>query len=94
MRVAENPERILLSEIDLGDDWMAWTVTDPKVALEPETEWEGANLAHQPSVRRFSMKPVRQLRDPTLFEDDGRSYLFYSTAGESGIDIAEIFWSV
>lgn len=90
--VGENPERILLSEIELGDDWMKWKTTDPKVVLEPETAWEGANLAHQPSVRGFSMKPVRQLRDPALLEAEGRSYLFYSVAGESGIAIAEIFW--
>jgi len=90
--VGENPERILLSEIELADDWVRWTATDPKVVLEPETAWEGANLAHQHSVRGFSMKPVRQLRDPALFEAGGRSYLFYSVAGESGIAIAEIFW--
>ena len=90
--VGENPERILLSEIKLGDDWMKWEATDPRVVLEPETEWEGANLEHQPSVRGFSMKPVRQLRDPALFEADGRSYLFYSVAGESGIASAEILW--
>ena len=78
-------------EID-SDDWMKWTATDPRVVLEPDTDWEGANLTRQPSVRGFSMKPVRQLRDPALFETDGQSYLFYSVAGESGIAIAEIYW--
>jgi len=91
--VGENPERILLSEIELGGDWIKWTATDPKVVLEPDTDWEGANLAHESSVRGFSMEPVRQLRDPALFEIDGRSYLLYSVAGESGIAIAEIHWS-
>lgn len=90
--VGENPERILLSEIDLGDDWMKWKATEPRIVLEPETEWEGANLEHKPSVRGFSMKPVRQLRDPALFEVGEHSYLFYSVAGESGIAIAEIDW--
>lgn len=90
--VGQNPERILFSEIELGADWMKWTATDPKVVLEPDTEWEGANLAHESSVRGFSMEPVRQLRDPALFEIDGRSYLLYSVAVESGIAIAEIDW--
>jgi hypothetical protein len=32
-----------------------------------------------------------QLRDPAIFEDDdGRTYLLYSVAGESGIAIAEL----
>jgi beta-xylosidase len=31
------------------------------------------------------------LRDPAIFEDtDGRVYLLYSVAGESGIGIAEL----
>lgn len=90
--VGENPERILLSKIELGDDWMKWAATDPEVVLEPEMEWEGGNLAHEPSIRGFAIEPVRQLRDPALFESDGQSYLLYSVAGESGIAIAEIYW--
>jgi len=38
------------------------------------------------------MEQVRQLRDPALLETDGRTYLLYSVAGESGIAIAELFW--
>jgi hypothetical protein len=38
------------------------------------------------------MERVRQLRDPALFEEEGRTYLLYSVAGESGIAIAEIHW--
>ncbi len=90
--VGENPERILLSEIELSDNWMKWTATDPREVLKPETEWEGVNLAHEPSVRGFSMKPVRQLRDPALFDEDGRSYLLYSVAGESAVAIARVHW--
>ncbi len=90
--VGESPERILLSEIELGRDWMTWSATDPLVVLEPELDWEGADLARVPSVRGAAMEPVRQLRDPALFEDEGRSYLLYSVAGESGIAIAEVHW--
>ena len=33
---------------------------------------------------------VRQLRDPCVYEEDGRTYLLYSGGGESGIGIAEV----
>jgi hypothetical protein len=33
---------------------------------------------------------VRQLRDPAVFEEGGRTWLVYSVAGESGLAIAEI----
>jgi hypothetical protein len=90
--VGENPERILLSRIDLTRDWMTWSATEPVVLLEPEFDWEGANRPHEPSVRGRAMKPVRQLRDPALFETGDRTYLLYAVAGESGIAIAEIHW--
>ncbi len=96
-RLERSAEREELSRLQagfsLGDDWMTWTATKPVVVLEPETAWEGADLAHETSVRGFSMEPVRQLRDPALFEADGRSYLLYSVAGESGIAIGEIRWT-
>jgi hypothetical protein len=34
--------------------------------------------------------PVRQIRDPAIFEENGRTFLFYSTCGEQGIAAAEI----
>jgi hypothetical protein len=33
---------------------------------------------------------VNQLRDPAIFEENGRVYLLYAVAGESGIAIAEV----
>jgi hypothetical protein len=90
--VGEDPERILLSTIHLSPDWMTWKETTPVVVLEPDLEWEGAFLPPEPSVRGFAPGRVRQLRDPALYEEDGRTYLLYSVAGESGIAIAEIFW--
>lgn len=90
--VGENPERILVSEIIIKDDWMTWEESSPVVVLEPEFEWEGSNLPAEPSERGFAPVRVRQLRDPALFEEDGRMYLLYAVAGESGIAIAEIIW--
>lgn len=88
--VGDCPERILLSTIDLSMDWTAWRATQPVTVLEPTADYEGANLPPEPSVRGWSPEPVRQLRDPAIFREDGRTYLLYSVAGESGIAIAEI----
>jgi len=33
---------------------------------------------------------LNQLRDPTVYEENGRVYLLYAVAGESGIAIAEV----
>jgi hypothetical protein len=34
--------------------------------------------------------PVHELRDPAIYEEDGRLYLLYSVAGEQGIAIARL----
>ncbi len=88
--VGDTPERILLATIDLTPDWMDWMESEPVAVLEPTTEYEGVDLPLAPSVRGLSVEPVRQLRDPGLFEEDGTTYLLYSVAGEQGIAIAEI----
>jgi hypothetical protein len=36
------------------------------------------------------LQRVNQLRDPAIFEDDGRIYLLYAVAGEQGIAIGEL----
>ena len=84
------PERILLSTIDLRLDWMSWRAADPVDFLVPETEYEGADLASEPSERGSVHARARQLRDPCIFLDGGRTCLFYSVAGESGIALAEL----
>ena len=33
---------------------------------------------------------MQQLRDPCIFEEEGRTYLFYAIAGEMGIAMAEL----
>ena len=35
---------------------------------------------------------MNQLRDPAVYVEDGRTYLLYAVAGESGIAIAEVFF--
>jgi hypothetical protein len=84
------PERILVSRIDLRGDWTAWQPSPPEVVLEPEHEYEGADLPLAPSVRGISHPRMRELRDPAIYREDGRTYLLYTVAGESGIAIAEL----
>jgi hypothetical protein len=43
-----------------------------------------------PSRRGSINEPVNQLRDPAIFEEDGRVYLLYSVAGERGIALARV----
>ncbi len=88
--VGESPERILYATIDLTPDWSEWRESDPEVVLEPETEYEGADLPPAPSVRGAIMKRVRQLRDPAIYREGESTYLLYSVAGEHGIALAEL----
>ncbi|MEZ5367002.1 MAG: hypothetical protein R2748_32865 [Bryobacterales bacterium] len=90
-QVGTAPESIQLSTIDLSKPWMEWKETPPVEVLRPERDWEGANQPVEPSMRSVAYGPVNQLRDPAIFEEDGRVYLLYAVAGESGIAIAEVF---
>jgi hypothetical protein len=88
--VGDTPERILVSRIELSDDMSEWCESPSDTVIEPKADYEGADLPLEPSVRGWSRDRVRQLRDPAIFEEDGRVYLLYSVAGEAGIAIAEV----
>jgi hypothetical protein len=89
-RVGDAPEHVLLSIVDLAGDWKSWRASEPIDVLYPELAWEGADLPVRPSVRDAINVRVRQLRDPAIFEERGRTWLLYAVAGESGIAIAEL----
>ena len=85
------------SSADLADDWTTWSESPPVVVLRPELDWEGADAPIEPSKRSTAYGHVNQLRDPAVFVDDGpegdgRSWLLYAVAGESGLALAEIDW--
>lgn len=89
--IGDAPERILRCRIDLTPDWKDWKTSAPEEVLRPETAYEGVNLPVKPSVAGAMKGPEHALRDPAIFVDtDGRVYLLYSVAGESGIAIAEL----
>jgi hypothetical protein len=89
-RVGDTPERILLSKIKLTDDWNSWTPTPPVTIAQPETSYEGADLPLTASKGGLYYGLVRQLRDPYVFEENGKWYLLYTTAGENAIGIGEL----
>lgn len=88
-RVGDAPERILLATVDLERDWVCWQDSEPIEVIRPEMDYEGIAHPVQPSTHGSAIE-VRQLRDPGIFEEDGRLYLFYSIAGEMGIAMAEL----
>lgn len=89
-QVGDAPERILLSRIDLSSDWRGWKEDAPVEILRPERVWEGAEAPLIPSARSTAYGQMNELRDPAIFEENGRVYLLYAVAGESGIAIAEL----
>ena len=89
-KVGDCPERILQSTIDLTPDWTQWKASEGSAVLEPEVEYEGADLPLEPSVSGLIMKRVRQLRDPGIFQEGDDTYLLYAVAGEQGIAIAKL----
>lgn len=89
-RVGDAPERLLLTPIPMEGDWRGWEAGEERELLRPEEPWEGAGLPLEPSIRGFIPVPVNQLRDPGVFEEDGRTYLIYSVEGERGLGLAQL----
>lgn len=88
-RKGDAPERIVALTVHLSDDWTQWVESEPIEVIQPEKDYEGIGYPNKPSNYGSAVK-VRQLRDPGIFQEDGRTYLFYSIAGEMGIAMAEL----
>jgi hypothetical protein len=88
--VADSPEHVLMSTIDLSSDWTSWRASPPVDVLQPETAYECADLPSAPSERGDVEGRVRQIRDLFVFEEGRKTVLFYSVCGEQGIAAAEI----
>ena len=89
-QIGDAPERIYAGQMDLTGDWNRWTLSGEHEVLRPELDWEGAReplLASEPGAVN---RPVNQLRDPGIFEDNGKIYLLYSGSGEAAIGLAEL----
>ena len=88
--IGDAPERVLVASVNLASDWTTWRASATRDVLTPEASYECVDLPNAPSASGDIDVPVRQIRDPFLFEDEGRVYLFYATCGEQGIAAAEI----
>ena len=80
----------MVSTMELHGDWAGWKATVPVEVLTPLTGYECADLSVKPSIAGDVKGRVRQMRDPALFQENGRVYLFYSICGEQGIAGAEL----
>ena len=89
-RTGDTPERIMLSTVRLSKDWATWVCSKAVEVIQPETDYEGIKYPLKTSTGGVAPKQARELRDPAIFEEDGRHYLFYSIAGEAGIAMAEV----
>jgi hypothetical protein len=88
-RVGDAPESIWMTHIHLSPAPKTWKAANPVKVLEPTLDYEGVRFPLEPS-RRGEAENVRQLRDPFVFREAGKSYLLYSVAGESGIALATL----
>jgi hypothetical protein len=88
-RIGDAPERIMVSTINLANGVKGRNLSEPVEVVRPEMPYEGT--AYPLIASGYgSATNVCQLRDPAVLEDHGKTYLFYSVAGESGIAVAEI----
>jgi hypothetical protein len=88
--IGDAPERMFVSTIDMTQKWEDWKVSAPVDVMQPEADYE---CVRQPIARSQVgdvAGDVRQIRDPHVLEDDGRTYLFYAICGEQGVAGAEI----
>jgi hypothetical protein len=88
--IGDAPERIMVTTMDLRGDWKQWKVSDAAEVLTPQTQYECPGLPNVPSEPGEIEGPARQLRDPAVFEENGKTYLFYSFCGEQGLGAAEL----
>jgi hypothetical protein len=89
-RVGDVPERILMCSVNMQLFWEEWVPSNAILVIEPEMDYEGSEYPLVHSGHGCAMN-VRQLRDPCVFHEDGRLFLFYTVAGEAGIAGAKVF---
>ncbi len=89
-RKGDSPERILVSAVDLTRPWETWQPGPERLVLRPELDWEAARAPVEPSSSGAVRGLVHQLRDPGIYEEDGRLYLLYSGSGERALGIARL----
>jgi len=89
-RMGDKPEIILMSYVNLEDNWLNWEASAPVEILQSEKDYEGVRYPVEESRPGSINKPAHQLRDPDIYTEDDKIYLLYSVAGENGIAIGEL----
>jgi hypothetical protein len=89
-RIGDVPESLMAARLELEGDWTTWSPTPGSTILSPNRSYEGAAKPLEPSRPGRARGPRRELRDPAVYVETGRTFLLYSVAGEQGIAIAEL----
>lgn len=77
--------------MSLTGSWKEWQPTEPIEILRLEKEEEGGHLPLRASRFEAASEPLNELRDPEIYEESDKLYLFYTGAGETNICGAELF---
>ena len=89
-RIGDAPERILYSSVELTADWHDWHPSEPVEVLRPTEPWEGAELPVTASEIGPALEPEHALRDPFVFDAEGRRWMIYAAAGESALGAVQL----
>ena len=92
--VGHRPERILATAIDLDGAPEQWRARGVVEVLQPERDWEGADLplaySRGGSLIKYGRERARELRDPAVYREGDSAWLLYSVAGEAGLGLARL----
>jgi hypothetical protein len=88
--IGDAPERMMVASVELVGDWTTWRAGPATEVLRPEAAYECVHLPVAPSEGGDIAVPARQIRDPFLFEEDGRAHVFYAACGEQAIAAATL----
>jgi hypothetical protein len=89
--IGDAPEKILHTTIPMTGDWTQWWAMSYEEVLAPQAKYECPEMVEAPSEAGEIYGPAKQLRDPALFLESGKVYLFfYTVCGEQGVGGAEI----
>jgi hypothetical protein len=88
--IGDAPEHIRVCKVALADEVTDWQVTGDSQLVSPTFRYEGAALPNITSMAgsahgKFGNTPIKEIRDPYLFEDGGKLYVYYAILGEKGI---------
>ena len=88
--IGDAPERVYRTAVDLRGDWTTWRAGAVAEVLLPEAGYECTDLPNAPSESGDIDGPAQQIRDPFVFVENDRAWLYYAVCGEQGIAAAEI----